>query len=120
MNPYVILALVIAWGGSLAGTGWVAFGLGQDSEIAGQAKINKAITETRAAAQLGAADEIAKIKVVYTTVRGKTETIVRENVVYRDCRHGPDGVRSINAALAGAIAEPAGGGKLPAADAANR
>lgn len=120
MNPYIIIAVLVAWGGSLAGTGWVAFGMGQDSEIAGQAKINKAITETRAEAQLGAADEIAKIKVINTTVRGKTETIVRENVVYRDCRHAPDSVRAINSALAGAIAEPPGGGKLPAADAANR
>jgi len=120
MSPYLIIAVLVAWGGSLAGTGWVAFGMGQDAEIAGQAKINKAITDTREAAQQGAADEIAKIKVVNTTVRGKTETIVREDVRYVDCRHGPDGVRAINAALAGAIAEPVGGGKLPAADAAQR
>lgn len=118
MNPYLLLTLVIGWGASVGGAFFYGHGVGKDSEIAGQTQINKAIADTRAVAQLGAADEIAKIKVVNTTVRGKTETIVRENVVYRDCRHGPDGVRSINAALAGAIAEPAGSGKLPAADAA--
>lgn len=116
MNPYLIIAACIAWGASVGGAFVYGTGVGKDSEIAGQAKINKAITETREAAQQGAADEIAKIKVVNATVRGKTETIVRENVVYRDCRHAPDSVRTINAALAGALPEPAGGGKLPASD----
>ena len=120
MNPYLILAVVMGWGASVGGAFFYGQGVGKDSEIAGQAKITKVIEDTRAAAQLGAADEIAKIKVVNTTVRGKTETIVRENVRYVDCRHDPDGVRAINSALAGAIAEPAGGGKLPAADATQR
>lgn len=116
MNPYVILALVIAWGGSIAGTGWVAFGLGQDSEIAGQAKINKAIADTREAAQQGAADAISKIKVTNTTIRQKAETVVRDNVRYVDCRHA-DGMRdTINEALTGQP-KPAGGGELPKPDA---
>lgn len=120
VNLYVILGLVIAWGASLGGAFFYGENVGKDSEIAGQAKINKAVTDTRAAAQLGAADAIAQIKVTNTTVRGKTETIVRENVVYRDCRHAPDSVRAINSALAGTAAEPAGGGVVPAPDTPQR
>lgn len=120
MNPYVLLAVVMAWGGSVGGAFFYGQGVGKDSEIAGQAQISQAVRDTRAAAQLGAADAIAQIKVTNTTIRGKTETIVRENVVYRDCRHAPDSVRAINSALAGTAAEPVGGGKLPAPVAAQR
>lgn len=120
MNPYVLLAVVLAWGGSVGGAFFYGESVGRNGEIAGQAKITKAVEDTRAAAQLGAADAIAQIKVTNTTVRGKTETIVRENVVYRDCRHPPDSVRVINSALAGTAAEPAGGGVVPGPDAARR
>lgn len=112
MNPYVILALVIAWGGSLAGTGWVAFGLGQDSEIAGQAKINKAITETREAAQQGAANAIAKIEVKNVTINRKLETEVREKRVFADCRSGDTSVHLYNSGIPG-YAEPADRGVVP-------
>lgn len=67
-------------------------------------------------AQSAAAQEIAKIKVRNTTVQQTLEREIHEKPVYRDCRHSPDGLRGINAALAGS--EPADGGKLPAADAA--
>lgn len=119
MNPYVLLALVIAWGASIAGTGWVSFGLGKDSEIAGQAKIKQAIEDTREKAQQGAASAIAEIKIVNTTIHQKAETVVRENTVYRDCRH-VDGMRdTINQALTGQP-QPASDGKLPAAKSAGR
>lgn len=65
-------------------------------------------------AQAAAAQEIAKIKVRNTTVQQTLQREIHEKPVYLDCRHSPDGLRSLNAALAGA--EPADGGKLPAAD----
>ena len=113
MSPYLIIAVMEAWGGSLAGTGWVAFGMGQDAEIAGQAKINKAITETREAAQQGAADEIAKIKPVNTTIVQKTQREIQRETVYSTCRVTPDGVRLANEAITGKSAEPVGSEQLP-------
>lgn len=116
MNPYILLALVIGWGMSVAGAGWYGMGLGEDKIIAKQASEDKIRQETREAAQQGAADAIAKLKPVNTTIRAKTETIVRENTVYRTCLNTPDGMRSINSTLTGRIAEPAGGEQLPKAD----
>jgi len=118
MNPYVLLALVIGWGASIAGTGWYCIGVGEDKIIAKQASDDKIRQETREAAQQGAADAIAKLKPVNTTIRAKTETIVRESTVYRTCLNTPDGVRNINAALSGRTAEPAGGEQLPKANGA--
>lgn len=114
MNPYGILAVVVLWGASVAGSFFYGQGIGKDGEIAAQAKIDKAVTDTREAARLGAADEIAKIKVRNTTVQGKTETIIRDNPVYRDCRHDDTGVRLINEALTGRSG-PASGGELSGA-----
>lgn len=118
MNPYILLALVIGWGASVAGAGWYGIGLGEDRIIAKQASDDKIRQETREAAQQGAADAIAKLKPVNTTIRAKTETIVRESPVYRDCLNTPDGLRGINSAITGRIAEPAGGQQLPKADGA--
>ena len=63
---------------------------------------------------------IAKIRVQHTTIRQEVEREIRENVVYRDCQHSPVQLQRINAALTGARPEPAGGGKLPPADPADR
>lgn len=112
MNLYAILAVVILWGASLAGSFFYGTGVGKDGEIANQAKLDKAITDTRTAAFEGAADAISKLKVRNTTIRGQTETIVRENVVYRDCVHGPDGLSRINEALTGQ-SKPTGDRPLP-------
>ena len=116
MNPYILLALVIGWGASVAGAGWYGLELGDDRATARQARDDQVRQETREAAQQGAADAIAKLKPINTTIRAKTETIVRESPVYRDCLNTPDGLRSINSALTGRIAEPAGGEQLPKAD----
>ncbi|MGJ7497448.1 hypothetical protein ACSFA8_20570 [Variovorax sp. RT4R15] len=120
MNPWLLLG-ALAFSVFTGVTGYVrGQSAGADRVIAKQVAVDQAIRDTRAAAQQGAADAIAQIKVTNTTVRGKTETIVRENVVYRDCRHAPDSVRAINAALTGDTAEPAGGGKLPAPEPVKR
>lgn len=116
MNPYVILALVIAWGGSLAGTGWVAFGLGQDSEIAGQARDEAVRKQTFDAAQQGAAAAIAANKPINRTIVQRAEKEIYENTVYRDCRVPASGVQLANEAITGRKPEPAGGSKLPGAE----
>ena len=118
MNPYVLLALVVGWVASVGGAGWYGIGIGENNIIAKQASDEQIRRETREASQQGAADAIAKLKPVNTTIRAKTETIVRENTVYRTCLNTPDGLRSINSALSGRIPEPAGGQQLPKADGA--
>ncbi len=120
MNPYVILAVVLAWGASVGGAFWYGTGVGKDGEIANQAENKQLILDAREQAQLGAADAIAQIKVRNTTVQGKVETLVRENVVYRDCKHDDVGLLIVNEALTGNRPQPAGGSKLPRTDAPER
>lgn len=118
MNPYIALAAVVFWVASVGGAYFKGQSTGADREIAAQARINKAIDQTREAAQQGAADAIAKLKPVNTTIRSRTETIVRENPVYRDCVADAGGMRNINSALTGKLAEPSAGEQLPKADGA--
>lgn len=118
MRTYLALGAAFFWVASALGAYWYGTGVGRDGERARQADINQAIEATRLAAQQGAADAISKIKVTNTTIRGKTETIVRENVIYRDCRHDADGVRLINEALTGRP-QPPGDSELPGVNAVN-
>lgn len=68
-----------------------------------------------------AARQIAKIRVSHTTIRQEAEREIQTRVEYRDCRHAPEQLQRLNAALAGAPASaPAHRGQLPAADAADR
>ena len=53
------------------------------------------------AATKAAVDAIKGIEIKYTTIKQKAEVITRENVVYRDCQHDPDGLRILNEALTG-------------------
>lgn len=115
MNPYIIIAVCIAWGASVGGAFVYGTDVGKDSEIAGQAKINKAITETREAAQQGAANAIAQLKPINRTIVQKTEREVRENFRYSECVNTDGQLRNINAAIAGRAPDAAGGGSVPAA-----
>jgi hypothetical protein len=115
MNPYLIIAVCIAWGASVGGAFVYGTDVGHDSEIASQAKINKAITETREAAQQGAANAIAQLKPINRTIVQKTEREVRENIRYSECVNTDGQLRNINAAIAGRAPDPAGGGSVPAA-----
>lgn len=56
-------------------------------------------------AQLGAATEIAKIKVTQQTINRKVETLTREVPVYRDCIHDP--------AVSGLLDQARAGGRVP-------
>lgn len=119
MNPYIIIAVCIAWGASVGGAFVYGTDVGKDSEIAGQAKINKAITETREAAQQGAANAIAKIEVKNVTINRKLETEVREKRVFSDCRSGDTSVHLYNSGIPG-YAEPADRGVVPSQIAPDR
>ncbi len=119
MNSTLILGAVVLWGATVAGSFFYGQGVGKDGEIAKQTAINQAIIDTRKAAQEGAANAIAQIKITNTTIRGRTDTIIRNDPVYFDCRHSDDGVRNINEALTGRSGA-VGDSQLPRVDAVER
>lgn len=114
MNPHLLIG--IAWAASLGGAGYFAYGAGQDSITAFNAKAAEIVQATKDAAQLGAAEAIAKNRPRNTTIVNEVQHEVQTNTVYRDCRHTPDGLRGINEALTGKRPVPPGGGKLPGVD----
>lgn len=112
MNPYLILAALAAILGAYF------YGRHDGSEIAAAQRLRdeQVARQVFDQAQAAAAGEIAKIKVRNVTVQQTLEKEIHEKPVYRDCRHTPDGLRSINAAILGT--EPADRGKLPDPDTA--
>lgn len=90
---------------------------GRALEAAAQTRETLAAERTFADMQRAIAGELAKIEVRHTTIRAVLEKEIHEVPVYRDCRHSPDGLRAVNAALSNGTAAP-GDGELPAADAA--
>lgn len=117
MNPALLALLGMAL--SFAGGTWYGTGLGEDREFAKRAREDAIVTKASEAAQLAAAGEIAKIKPRNITIRQELDREIQTRVEYRDCRHGPDGLRLINEALTGRV-QPVGGGELPRTDSAVR
>lgn len=121
MNPYAILALVVAWVASVGAAGWTGYDYGESSTIAGQKKTEDLVREAAEASQRAAAAAIAKIKPRNTTIQQEVRREIETNTVYRDCRITADGVRLADEALTGKPQpKPAGGGELPRADAAGK
>lgn len=110
INPWLILGAITAIVGAYF------YGRHDGGEMADAQRLRdeQVARQVFAQAQTAAAGEIAKIKVRNVTVQQTLEREIHEKPVYRDCKHSPDGLRSLNAALTGA--EPADGGQLPAAD----
>ena len=118
--PWLLLAVVLLVGASGATGYWQGSKYTAD-QIAAQAAREAALVEkTREVAALAAAEQISKIEVRNTTIRQKAEVITREVPVYSECRNDPRTLSLLNESLSPGTAEarPAGGGKLPAADAA--
>lgn len=116
MTPLqILLGLTL----SFAGGTWYGMGLGEDREFAKRAREDAIVSKVGEAAQLAAAGEIAKIKPRNITIRQELDREIQTRVEYRDCRHGPDGLRLINEALTGR-AESAGDRQLPGTDSAGR
>lgn len=115
MNPWLLLAVVLAWGASVGGAFFYGEGVGEAREKAGQKDRDDLVREVREAGQQGAAEAIAKLKPRNVTIRQEIAREIRENTVYRDCRVPADGVRLANEAIT-SRAEPAGGSELPRAE----
>jgi hypothetical protein len=112
VNPWVILmavgALLIVGASSFIYGGHVK----ENAMIANQAKADRIRKETVEAAREGAAIAISQIKIKNVTIRQNLETVTRENVVYRECRHDASGLRLLNEALTGAT-QPVDNGSVP-------
>lgn len=88
------------------GTFWLitlggAFYYGGRNEKLNNVELKAMAEEAGKAAQKGAAIEIAKIRVRNTTIKGRVETIVRDNPVYRDCSHDDATLGLLNDAILG-------------------
>jgi hypothetical protein len=118
MSPYAILASVLITASALGGAYWQGRKDGRDACQAAEARDAEVTRIASEAAAASAAEAISKIEVKHVTLRQRVEREVRENVVYRECKHSPGGLRDINAALTGA--DSAGSGELPRASAPQR
>lgn len=108
MNPWLILAAVIAWGGAYF---WGRQD-GADIVRAEQSRAERLVLKAREEAQLGVAAEIAKLEIKHVTLTQTLQKETRIEPVYLECRHTPDGLRVLNAALTNRPV-PAGDRQLP-------
>lgn len=113
MNPWVLLAAA----GAIVSAFFYGQHVGEQGAEAQAARDERMAKLATEAGQKGAAEAIAKLKPRNVTIRQELAREIQTNTVYRDCRVPPGGVRITNEALTGR-AEPAGGGELPAPDAA--
>ena len=116
MNPYAILAIVLAFVISVSAAGAGGFKLGMDHEKATEVDKNELVSEAVDAATSAAATAISSLKIKNTTITNEVQHEVRTNTVYVDCKLPPSGVRLLNAALDPSAAFSIGDGKLPQVD----
>lgn len=118
MSPWLILAALVTAGAMTSGAYWQGRKDGAAGEIATQAREDAIAQRATDAAVTAAAQAISSIKVQHRTITQEVEREIRETPVYVDCRHSPDQLQRINAALTGATdPKPAGGGVVPRAGA---
>lgn len=101
LAPYLLLIKIAAVIVLALSTGLTGFQLG--SKLT-QAKVDAAQVARKAgedAALKAAAAAIAKIEVKHEQVIQPLRTEIRTNTVYRDCKHGPDSLRNLNALITG-------------------
>lgn len=111
------VALLVAVG-ALGGAYWQGRQDGRAAELATSARDRELVAAAADKAASAAAEAIARIKVRHVTIRQEAEREIQTRVEYRDCRHSPEQLQRLNAAIAGARGpEPAGGGQLPASGA---
>lgn len=111
-NPWVILAGVVLLGAVGGGAYYQGRADGNNAAKVRQASDDAIRRETSELAQMAAAAEIRKIQVIHTTIRQKTEQVLREVPIYTECRNTDDVVRLLDAARAGSERVAAGGGQL--------
>jgi F0F1-type ATP synthase membrane subunit c/vacuolar-type H+-ATPase subunit K len=114
MNPLLKYGAAVA---VVLGALYGAYRHGISVEQGRQASAELSRQQTKDDMQTVVAEAISNIKVTNTTVRAEVQHEIQTNTIYRDCKLPADGLRIANEALAGRISKPAGGSKLPAANA---
>lgn len=114
MNPYLIIACLVA----ILGAGAGGFKLGADHEVASQARADAQVAKAVDAANTAAAEAISNIKVVNTTIQNEVQREIRTNTVYAECHNTAAGLRLSNDALSGS--KSIGDSKLPTIDTSDR
>jgi maleate cis-trans isomerase len=99
---YLAGVAAIAWTASLGAASWWAYGVGKDHEMATQYREGEAARKAGEAASVAAAQAVAKLEVQRVEITQPVLREVRDRVVYKDCRHSPEGFKGMNAALTGA------------------
>lgn len=121
MNPYFLLAGVIAFAVAMGGAYLQGRSDGQDKCVAEQVRDEQVAQIASEAAAASAAEAISKIEVRHATVRQTIEREIVEKPVFRDCRSSMDAVRMFNSAIDPAsAASAADSSQLPAPDTVDR
>lgn len=113
LNPWVILAALVALSSLTGGAYIKGRGDGAAGVVAKQAHDDQLRMETLQLAQQGAAEAIAAIEVKNVTIRQKLETRIVDNPVYRDCVTDDGMLKLTNEAITG---QPAPDSVVPGAD----
>lgn len=103
MNPYVLMIVALVFLSSVGGSYIKGRVDGVALEKGEQAEFEISILATRAAALEATAAAISGIQVVNTTITQEVQREVTKEIVYRDCRHTPNGMRLLQDALAGVL-----------------
>jgi hypothetical protein len=113
MNPYILIAIGIAWVSSVGYAGYTGIDYGETKAKAEQTKLDDAVKKTREAAIEGAALAIAANKPINQTIVQKVQREIQTNTIYTECRHTANGLRGVNEALTGKPSLPPSDSKLP-------
>jgi hypothetical protein len=119
VNPWALLAVVLAWGGSVGYAYIHGRQSGQDACIAESVRDEAVAAIASEAAASAAAQAISRIEVRNVTVNKALEREVQTREVFRECRSGADAVRLLNSTPgihAAPRAESAASGIVPSAD----
>lgn len=120
MNPYFLLAGVIAFAAATGGAYLQGRSDGRDGCVSDLVRDARVAQIASASAADAAASAITRIKVQNTTIRQEVEREIVETVRYRECVHPDSVLRNINAAITGDRPAPAASGVVPSADATER
>jgi hypothetical protein len=110
MWPWALLLAAAAAGGAY----WQGRQDGRSAVEAEAARDARLIAQAGQASATAAAEAIARMSVRHTTIRQEVEREIQVRTEYRDCRHTPEQLQRINAALSAAAPGSApGGGVVP-------
>ncbi len=117
---WLAVGAAVATVAALVGAYQAGSGAGAAREEARRLRDEQLVAAAGDRAASVAAAAIARIRLTNTTITQEVRREIESHPVYRDCVHSPEQLQRINAALTGEpAAEPAGGGQLPPAGAAD-